>query len=142
MWLDPKNLPYVALSISIIALLFTILNASLGVLGFVLGRFRLLKVTEVNTVTGVDRLGKFHSVEVDLLSYGASIFDLAVTIEIFVHPNAKTVADRTVGTTSIHLQPVGELPNPLNSGRGVRFSDMWRPDVLDPATGEILRGRS
>ena len=134
MWLDPNNIPYIALTIAVVALCFTMLNASVGIVNFVLSRFCLLRVREVHTTTSRDGISELHSLEVDLLSYGASIFDLSVVVEIVVRPNAQTTAGGTAGRTRLHLEPIGDLPNPLNAGRGVRFRKLWRPDPSDLQT--------
>jgi len=144
-WFSPSHLPYFALGISIIALIVSMVNVAAGLANFVLSRFRLLKVREIQNSYRQDANGNAHHFSVDLLSYGAAIFDLQVKLTIFVRPSKKSVADETVGTTTIELQAVGQLPNPLNAGKGAKFVATRKADADADDTqfvkrmGECLR---
>lgn len=115
------SLSTIALVISIVALLLTFINACTGIITFVLNRVRLLKVRKVDSGFVHDEKGESYYLDVDLLSYGAAIFDLKVKVVIFVEPSRQTIEDHICGTTSMELSPIGVLPNPLNAGKGVRF---------------------
>ena len=138
-WFKPSNLPYFALCVSVVALIVSMANVAAGLANFVLSRVRLLKVREIQHSLRHDAKGHVHHFSVDLLSYGAAIFDLQVTLTIFVRPSKKTVADGTVGTTTIELQAVGQLPNPLNAGKGAKFVATRKAEADEHDTQFIKR---
>jgi hypothetical protein len=121
------------ITISIIALLVTTVNACTGISNFVLSRFRLLRVREI--ASGYTHRGKpampTRHFTVDVLSYGAAIWDVEAQIEIFVPATKRNLAKGFSGTLILGLKPVGKYINPLNSGQGMIF-EMWSNEMFGP----------
>lgn len=123
----------VSITISIFALFVTIINAIVGIANFVLGRFRLLAVREV--VCSEFPLAKLKQSSrcftVDVVSYGASIWDMEVQIELVIPDTKRNIAKGFTGTIILGLKPRGNYTNPLNAGQGTIW-EMWSHEMLTP----------
>ncbi len=117
------NLQFFAVGVSIMALAWSITS-------FAFSRRRRLRVCKVQSFFSRNAAGAHRILEVDLLSYGTAIFDIAVEVFIFVAPSKQTIKDGTAGEFTLMLSPEGELPNPLSAGKGVRFS-LNRSDPME-----------
>lgn len=121
--MDPELIPQIAIGVSITALLVTIVNAVVGIVNFRLSRFHLVAVDDfTSSYVDAGPKGRFHQLKLKLFSYGAPIFDLKVKLRIWVEPSADSVLDGTCGEYTLEFGAVGELPNPMNPGKGVLFS--------------------
>ncbi|MGD0767871.1 MAG: hypothetical protein ABSB42_06710 [Tepidisphaeraceae bacterium] len=113
----------IGVTLAIIALIVSIVNAVTGISNFVLSRFRLIKVRQIRAYASVDvenpRGAEYF--EVDVLSYGAAVWDISVEVNITVPLKKKFAKPGFMGAYTLELGVAGEKPNPLNGGQGVTF---------------------
>lgn len=108
--------------LAICALVVSTISACTAIANFILTRVRLPKVRFIKSAFSVSaaNLNGRTEMTVDVLNSGASIWDLQVTIEIWVPPWEASEPRQAMGY-SIVLPPVGEQINPLNSGQAQEF---------------------
>lgn len=127
------NTAILSITISVIALIVSILNATTGISNFILSRFRLLGVRQLEC-WGTQRGNppKYtHRFVVDMVSYGAAIWDIEAQIEIMVPVTDGNIRRGFAGRFILGLKPVGKYINPLNAGQGMEF-EMWADEMLEP----------
>ena len=112
-----------AIVISVIALCVTVVNASAAIANFMLSRFRLLKVREITCVHHNPVNAPPDAIlSVDVLSFGAAIWDVEAWVEILVPETPASKDNKTAGWYKFQLLPAnGQYLNPLNSGQGMVF---------------------
>jgi hypothetical protein len=113
-----------ATTLAVIALAVTTVNASVAITNFLLTRIRLPRLRYVGcSYVNVGRSSQGeHTLTVDILNYGAAIWEMEVWIEIFVPLWAKNVDKNVAGIHRIQLHPVGKQINPLNGGQAMEFN--------------------
>ncbi len=113
------GLPYIALAVSIVALLVTFINASIGIINFILIRFRIVSVDVGAVFSGGESF-----LWVDVTSLGATVHDLEVEIRIFVPRRfERTLLGRERLCLGNQLWGLEELrrPDPLAAGQSAIF---------------------
>lgn len=106
-----------AKTLSIFALVASTVSASAGASNFTLSRFRFVKVREITSYSSASQ----RTFTVDVLSYGAAVSDMTVSVEMFVPPTPETTKERIAGWFEMELKPDGKVQNPLNAGQAQRF---------------------
>jgi hypothetical protein len=109
------------LTISLLALCLTAVNAAVGICNFVLSRCRLIKVREIAAFYERNAAGADMHFTVDVLSYGASVWDVEVWIEMQFPLTPENVQAEALGRYSMQLVPISEYLNPLQAGQGILF---------------------
>jgi hypothetical protein len=121
----------VGITISVIALLVTVVNATAGIANFLLSRVRLLGIQAIACLTTLrgNPPRPARQFVVDVVSYGAAIWDLEALIEFTVPDTPGNARRGIVGTSVIGLKPLGPYTNPLNAGQGMTWQ-MWSDEIL------------
>jgi hypothetical protein len=132
-----ESLPIVALWTSIVALVFTVINVIVSISNFVLTRVRLLQIRKISSGAEGNAGGNYLTLELDVLSWGAAIFDLKAELVVFVRKPEQSNDELIAGTTRIQLRTVDPLPNPLLAGNGVRFKLMRSSSAVQPGTFDV-----
>jgi hypothetical protein len=127
------NTVILSITISVFALLVTLVNAATGIANFVLSRVRLLAVREIEcgTTQRANVAQSSRHFTVDVISYGAAIWDMEVQVEIKIPDTRRNIATGSSGTIILGLKPRGDYTNPLNAGQGMIW-EMWSHEMLIP----------
>lgn len=129
----------IGITLAGIALVVSIINALTGISNFVLSRFRLIRVRQIRSYFGsgvTDPKGSKYF-EVDLLSYGAAVWDLSVEVVVTVPLKKKFMKRGFHRTYVFELPQVGGKTNPLNAGQAARFC-LKRPQGAQTINGVNL----
>jgi len=101
----------------------TIIALIVSISGFVLSRFRLIKVRQIRAYgrIGVSDPQGSEYFEVSVLSFGAPVWDISAEVTITVPLKKKFMSPGFTRTYTLELGPTEENTNPLNSGQGITF---------------------
>jgi hypothetical protein len=131
---DPNVNPViVSITVAVIALMVSIVNASAGIANFILSRFRLLGVREIECVIvhEGDPPTMTRHFTIDVVGYGAQIWDMEAQVEIVIPDTKRNVERGLSGKIVVGLKPLGSYTNPVNAGQGVTWH-MWSQEMLQP----------
>lgn len=110
------------LTIACIALTVATTNAAFSIFNICMSRFRFIAVQEIQTVSGasVDSPFPYRAFSIDLVSYGASVWDTKVVVEIELPTTAPFLERTLVGRIDLVFTPA-RMMNPFNAGQSMRF---------------------